>query len=356
MDYSRFYTPLEVASLLIRMLSIPQPERIIDICCGSCNLLNVAGNRWKNAKLTGVDIVSQISDGIHFVRMDGRDFALRATQLYPLVLANPPFDFVEIKREYPQLYKGVFKTYRTSRLENEMLLANLLLLDETGVLLIIMPSSFVEAESNRNIRKIIGQNYYVKNIIKLPEDTFGVAHINCYVLEIRHRLGQRFYTRFCAAVRDNNTYKLTNKVTISQKNIRDGNWCAVNRHKTDVKWDIRRGNISSQTFSDSGVPVLHTAKQSNDWKPSIRYIKSVVDTPVYADHGDIIVSRIGKSAGQWCQYFGNRIPISDCLYRIKDPDGSIASALEGKEYNLIKKGVAVRYITVDDFMSWFFLL
>ncbi len=354
MDYSKFYTPQEVASLLIKMLSIPQPKRIIDICCGSCNLLSAAGRRWKDATLTGVDTASQIADGVQFVRMDGREFAIQTSQRYPLVLANPPFDYVGIKREYPELFDGVFETYHTSRLENEMLLANLRLLDKTGVLLIIMPSSFVEAESNREIRKIVGRNYYVKNIIKLPEDTFGASHINCYVLEIRRRLGQRICTKSCKAFRDANKYFLSEKVTIHQRDIFEGNWHTDFWSKpNNIELNIRRGNISSQSFSDSGLPVLHTAKQSRNWKPSIRHIKNAVKMPVYADYGDIIVSRIGKSAGQWCRYFGKRVPISDCLFRIKDPDGSIADALAGKKYDHEIKGIAVKYITVNDFKSWY---
>lgn len=47
------------------------------------------------------------------------------------------------------------------------------------------------------------------------------------------------------------------------------------------------------------------------------------------------------------------MPISDCLYRIKDPGGAIANALAGKEYDLAQKGVAARYITMDDFVSWY---
>jgi len=51
---------------------------------------------------------------------------------------------------------------------------------------------------------------------------------------------------------------------------------------------------------------------------------------VYAESGDIIVSRIGKSAGQWYIYLGEKILISDCLYRIKDPTGKIPSRLQGR--------------------------
>lgn len=353
MDYSKFYTPPQIASLLIKMLDIEAPSEVIDICCGSCNLLHAAGARWKKANLVGVDIAKNISANAYFTQMDGRKFAIEHTQLYPLVLANPPFDYVEKIREFPQLYQGIFETYRTSRLENEMLLANLLLLESSGTLLIIMPSSFVEAERNRDIRKVIGKNYYIKKIIKLPEDTFGTTKINSYALEIRCNLNGRHYTKLYSAVKNDYEYCLSVKGTISQKNIREGNWYIGEQHISDLSWDIRRGNISSQAFRDFGLPILHTAKHSSNWMPSIRYVESYNDSPVYAGAGDIIVSRIGKSAGQWCQYWGERIPISDCLYCIRDPDGRIAENIMGKKYNLAQKGVATRYVTINDFKIWY---
>ena len=51
MDYSKFYTPPKIANSLIKELSIPEPDKIVDICCGSCNLLIAANNRWTKAKL-----------------------------------------------------------------------------------------------------------------------------------------------------------------------------------------------------------------------------------------------------------------------------------------------------------------
>ena len=90
-----------------------------------------------------------------------------------------------------------------------------------------------------------------------------------------------------------------------------------------------------------------------DWKPSIRFIKEEVKNSVWVEEGDIIVSRIGKSAGKWCQYTGERIMISDCLFRIKDPTGSVINRIDGHQYDHTIKGVATRYITTSDFLFWY---
>ena len=116
--------------------------------------------------------------------------------------------------------------------------------------------------------------------------------------------------------------------------------------------DIKRGNISSAYFIESGCPILHTSKIRDTWEPSIRYTSNKVLPNTYAETGDIIVSRIGKSAGQWCIYQGNKIPISDCLYRIKDPEGVLYNRIQGKKFDLKLRGVATQYITMADFKKW----
>jgi len=354
LDYSKFYTPPHIASLLVKELTEIQPDTIIDICCGSCNLLHAAGKRWKKAKLFGVDVVKHDTSDVCFTHMDGRKFAIEHSAKYALVLANPPFDCVEKEREFSELYSGIFSKIRTRRLEIEMLLANLFLMQDNGTLLIIMPSTFVEATGRKTIRKLVGENYYVKSIIKLPEDTFGASHINSYALVIKHCTAARQVTNYYSLIYANQEgHRFSSKKIVSQKHIKNGDWMPFMHLSLDADLDMHRGNISSQAFVSSGTPVLHTAKRSRPWMPSVRYIERPFESAVYAECGDIIISRIGKSAGQWCQYNGKRMPISDCLYCLKDPDGSVLERLGNKEYDFPQKGVATRYITMKDFVSWY---
>jgi len=353
LDYTKFYTPPATATVLVDKLNIPKPDVVIDICCGSCNLLHAARNRWKSANLVGVDTNANLSADISIITMDGRRFATNNPNKYPLVLANPPFDCMSSSKEFPMLYCGVFERYQTKRLENEMLLANLILLRENGTLVIIMPSTFVEAESNIAIRSLLGTNYYIKNIIKLPDDTFGTTGIRSYALIIKNCTPRRRITKFSEIISCGEELKTIDVETVPQKRIAVGEWY-INTCLTHNKgqYNIRRGNISSQMFSETGKMLLHTSKRCDDWKPSLRMFSTNIDNLIYAETGDIIVSRIGKSAGQWCRYEGETIPISDCLYRIKDSDGLIYKAIKGHSFDFPQKGVATRYITMNDFLSW----
>lgn len=352
MDYSKFYTPSDVARLLINELELSTPEKIVDICCGSCNLLHAAKERWGSSELFGVDVDSHPLKDVNFLKMDGRKYAISHTNEFALVVANPPFDFLQTEFEFPELYQGAFSDFCSSRLEVEMLIANLLMLKEKGVLLIIVPSSLVEASSYHKLRKLLAQNYFISKIIKLDEDTFGAAHINSYALIINNSIRMQYTTKAFTAQKNGDRYEITAERDISKNQMESGCWAGFDTSSFKNQLDIRRGTISSAAFRDRGKEVLHTAKYDENWKPSVRYISEEEETSVCAEQGDILVSRIGKSAGQWCVHNGVKTPISDCLYRIKDPNGVIHKKIKGRRFDFPLKGVATRYITMDDFAMW----
>jgi len=352
MDYTKFYTPPEIARLLVQQLNISTPSAVVDICCGSCNLLRAAGARWPHAKLIGADIVSHKSQGVICIKSDGREFALEHTGEYPLVLANPPFDFVSSKCEFPKLFEDISFECKTSRLEVEMLFANLRILKEHGTLVIIIPSTFVTAERYRNTRRYVAQNYHVQRVIHLPNDVFGSTNISSCALVIKREKISHHYTKRFFVRNSNGNYSISKGINIPQASVRSGDWGTIPVCRLKKGYQFRRGNISSSYFKEAGIAMLHTAKSNNPWEPSVRYISTVPNGAVYAENNDIIISRIGKSAGKWYKYQGPRIPVSDCLYVLKDFDGSIFEKINGKQYPYQVKGVAARYITISDFVSW----
>lgn len=352
MDYSKYYTPLSIAELLIKQLNIGTPEKIVDICCGSCNLLNAAKQRWRKATLYGADIANHNVSDVVFENIDGREYALNHQKEFPLVLANPPFDYLETKNEFPQLFQAPFDAYNSSRLEIEMLIANLLMLQDGGTLLIIMPSSFVEGETHNSAREIIAKNYQVQRVVELDECTFGASHIHSYALIIKNKICKRYTCELMFAEKQSQNFTLRSIKKMTSSDLIKGLWTGKSVTKQGISLDIKRGNVSSASFQEKGQPILHTSKLSDSWAPSIRHIDENFVANAYAETGDIVVSRIGKSAGQWCVHSGEEIPISDCLYRIKDPKGKIYKKIKGKVYDKKLRGVATQYITMHDFESW----
>jgi len=357
MNYEKFYTPPAISEILIKQIEMDtHPMAAIDICCGSCHLLRAAKKRWPDIQTIGVDVVdTQVADVI-FTQSDGRKFAQNSIKKYNIVLANPPFEKLKSKNEYPCLGKGIIDCYTTSRLENEMFLANLQLLDDRGVLMAIMPSTFVEGTSNQALRKAVAETFHLQKIIRLPDSVFGSPKINSYAIVLAKQKKEtptRYYTIFDSEGK----YKISEDSIIEQQYIKNGHWLKhAHTSPTSLTLDIKRGNISSQLFSEpeNGIGILHTSRYSENWVASLRYVRKLPTSTIFAERGDIVVSRVGKAAGCWYEYRKDTIiAISDCLFRIKKPPASIRAAIVGQKYSGIIRGVSTPYITKDDIYNWF---
>lgn len=353
MNYSKYYTPSNISEFLVNDISVEKPNNIIDICCGSYNLLNAAKKKWEHIEVVGVDINSQLKEKYKLRIMDGRQYAIKSKDKYDIVLANPPFRKMSKKREFSDLYVKPFDKYVTNRLENEMLLANLKLLSRNAVLMIILPSTFVEGDTNLNLRKIIANNYVVSKIVKLPNDTFGNSKVHTYSIYIVNKKRKSYYTQWIDI--SNNSHRI-----IDHQQISNGIWNAYAppSNTKNIKPTVIRGKISSNMFTNRGIAVLHSNKKLENisWVPSIKKVPMHIineSSYIYADDGDIVINRIGKSSGYWNKYRGDRIMISDCLLVVKDTNGSIYELIKNVYQLPLTKGVTVQYITVNDFINWY---
>ena len=183
----KFYTPPMLAECLMKLLPKRTYCNIIDICCGSWNLLDAARKQFGPAHYVGVDIDEKAGANCfanaNFLCEDGRKFAIKEKKKYDLILSNPPFGYL---KENERLFKGMeienIKGLINKRYENEMMQANLLLADKEGVLLFILPATFFEGESYLTIRSELCKSYTVHSIVKLPIETFGSSKISTYAL------------------------------------------------------------------------------------------------------------------------------------------------------------------------------
>jgi len=353
MDYSKFYTPPTIAAILIDQIDNFQPINAVDICCGSCNLLHAAKNKWPDIDLTGVDVTRCSFSDIITHCCDGREYVLdKNSDSYSLILANPPFVYMDKKGQYSALYDDLPKNFQDiSRLEIEMLFANLKLLTDVSLLMIIMPSTFIEGSINTKYREYLSNNFKIDKVIRLPLDAFGSSKIKSYAIYITKKTNNKRTFLYNLIKRDNK-YEIQKEALISSKDLLLGNWVGI-KANTKCKLNIKRGNISSQMFKNSGTPILHTAKKAVNWFPSVRFIDHCPPNGIFVEEGDIIVSRIGASAGQWCLYKGESRVITDCLYRVKDFDGQVYKKIKNSYYNGIIRGVATSYITMEDFSNWY---
>lgn len=367
-----FYTPLGVAERLLDLLPEREYKNVIDICCGSWNLLKVAKNRFPDAQFTGVDIqqesVVDCFENADFFVQDGRDFALdayKSHRLFDLVLANPPFGFLKDDNRKFALAKEdyIVPGLNNHRYENEMIQANLMIAEEGASLIFILPSTFLEGEKNRKLRRTLAEKYWIREVIRLPLETFGSRQIHSCAIIIQKTCHQHFSVTNCyELVPNGKNYHIEKKGICSYDRILNGIWTNSEREKKeDTEIYSFRGGISSSQLSETGEEVLHCSSliNRNRWRPARRHCNNekLLTCCKKAKPGDIIINRIGKCAGFW--YFNTEhVYISDCLIVFRSKNGIDLkkcfqkNSTNGK-LNVPIKGVATRYVSASDIRTLF---
>ncbi len=363
----KFYTPPLLAECLVKHLPKQKYNNVIDICCGSWNLLKAAQKVYRNSNYTGVDVDIDAGNNrlkeARFICLDGREFATRERKKYDLILSNPPYGYLEENdRYYRDSSKTVLKELISKRYENEMMQANLILSKKNGVLLFILPSTFFEGDTFLSIRKSLCRNYTIESIVKLPLETFGSSRISSYALIIRNIGKQCKRVSLKEAVNENNKWRINHCKYIPISSMMKGYWIFKDLEKKnhdDI--EIFRGNISTANMSNTGRKVFHNSSKiiNGEWHPSVRYCDDddKLRKAKKVRPGDIIVNRVGRYARYWyiCK---EEAYVSDCLIVIKRDkktsvyDSLMDNTIEG-QLNISKKGVATRYITIKDLRNIF---
>lgn len=367
MSNYKFYTPPMLADCLMALLPKKEYHDVIDICCGSWNLLRAAKKRFGNANYVGVDVDASSKNNCLekavFLCEDGRKFAINEKKRYDLVLSNPPFGWLkEEERVFKNLNIGIIKELNNKRYENEMMQANLLLSNAGGILLFILPATFFEGETFLQIRKKICEKYTIDSIVRLPIETFGNSKIRTYALILENSGSQKKSTRLLEAVCDDKKWKLNKQKDIPLFQLKKGIWLGnENIKEKQQEVQLFRGNISSAQMDDdsTGKIIFHNSSNIVDgqWQPSIRFCsdKELIKRAKKVKPGDIIVNRVGRFANYWC-VSKREAMISDCLIAIKALDNSrvyeslVRNSTNGK-LNIQTRGVATKYVTLKDIMG-----
>lgn len=346
-DYSKYYTPPKIAKELVQFLDIKDGSTAIDICCGTCNLLYAAYSNNPSLKCYGIDITDVDISWCKTRKSDGRKYSIATKQRFDIALANPPFGNIKDNSYASQLYVGRYSDLKSNRIEIEMLISNIKLLKKDGILLIIMPITFVNGISYNKIRQIISKHHFIKSIIELPSNAFYPEKINCCAIVIKKEKNTK--NEPCTFYSMNSNFVVKTKNIIEYSRILNGCW-EYDYTNTQNDFLITRGKISSNMFVETGIPVLHTSKKRENWFPSERYICIInkAKKQIVAEKGDLLISRIGNSAGYMCVYNGPPKYISDCLMLIKSPNNIMIKRLQDMDLRSLVKGVSTPHLTATD--------
>lgn len=360
-----YYTPIDLARAIITIIPDINVNTMIDICCGSWNLLKAGKERFPNASLTGVDIdksskIHRITNS-NFKVMDGREFArkeYKKGKTYDLILSNPPFGAIsENERKYnsKEERKNYYSHLINKRYECEMMQANMLLAHDRSVLLFILPCTFVAGNRFQKVRYQIAKDYSVLAVIRLPASTFEGGEINTFAIVLQ-KGNNTSPAILYEAINNEGTWIFNKLESVWQEQFKQGDWWIKKQFQKGKNVRIIRGNVSSSYFGDKGQEILHcAAKKDGKWLPSIRYYSELIDkkSTIKADKGDVIINRIGRSAGYWCINEDDGVVISDCLLVLKSTTKKMIKVLENNSDSSGRllvpiRGVTASYVTAED--------
>jgi len=367
-DY-KYYTPVSLLDALLEYIPEKQVENVVDISCGSFNLLKSALKKYPNARCVGVDIENQdVSDcsNICFVKQDGRVFSKQQHEksvTFDLILTNPPFG--RLKKE-DRLFEDEPNAELCSRYECEMMYANSLLAQEGSYMIAILPATFVEGDLYLKYRKKLAKSYAIRQLIKLPGNVFSRGNISAYAIILYRTDAEKIRdTQIGNAIYENSKWIIACEYSVPPDDIIRGFWVSSNlsmipKEKKEIDC-IYRGNISSTYFSTDGDEILHCSSifEYGKWVPLVCHCKGYPpNNAKYVHDGDIIVNRIGKNAGFWTKYVGESRLISDCLIVVRGGIGIERylnqHSTDGR-LEIPLKGVATKYISISDLMASYFV-
>ncbi|MEI6545279.1 MAG: N-6 DNA methylase, partial [Methylococcales bacterium] len=166
-------TPNKIAELIAGVAGIYSPESVIDICCGTGNILSY----FKNiSRVRGVDINS---DAVHVAQLINANADILSANILKYDIGDVKYDLV-----IGHLPFGA-RTIDKKPLEIELIKKGLELLADNGVAIFIVSEGLLTNSEAAEFRHELLSSYALDMVISLPAGAFSYTFIKTSVLVLR---------------------------------------------------------------------------------------------------------------------------------------------------------------------------
>lgn len=170
-ELGQFFTPHDICKTMVDMTSPENTDMILEMCCGSGNFLNHMPNLLNTYGFdideNAVKVAKHLYPDAEIETMDLKRY--NPEQRFDIIIGNPPFnlDFGGIQSQYYFCNKAYD------------------LLNPSGLLLIIVPSSFLQSDfwDKKNVRRMERQFSFLGQA-KLDPDAFSSLGVNNFETKI----------------------------------------------------------------------------------------------------------------------------------------------------------------------------
>lgn len=383
-ELEQFFTNEHMSRLIASKLKAKQPKTVIDVGAGEGALLGAIKDRWKSARLLGVDIdprvrKAQAVSHIESILGDGLDHKLPAfieTKYghIDLAVSNPPYTAIRGNKSTELILKdaGLFDAIGKSKnypAELVFLAQNLRILKDEGALAIILPSGIINSDRWVKLRKLLCGSHRLTTVIELPDKIFEKTEAKTYALILQK--GGR--TRSVRLLKTDEEGVLSSciKITARQAVERmDFSYYLADRSKDslaaphftlrELGAQVFRGQLSCSMAKAVKVKLFHTSDMgSSPTSLRISGDRSGLGHPHAIKKGDIIVARVGtRCIGRMCFISGGYAIASDSVYVIRlAPEfqqyawKAFSSENGIEQIKALCRGVCAKYVTKDQLLD-----
>lgn len=370
-NYNQYFTPEFIAEKALSFISRTNIKNVIDPAVGNGVFIKVAANRWKNAKLYGIDIDKDVIEELNKFEIPNSDFLcgdsiLHETWQFPevqkviakggfeLVVGNPPYSSwmhrIELKEILINYEMG--KNYKTLRKSQaiEILFIEIFvkLCREEGFIVIVLPDGILSVPQYNYVREFILKNTEVLKVINLPRNIFENTSAKTSILVLQKSKKSLNYKVQISDIDKNGIINHTIKVSANNL-INRMDYCYYQKFKNSYIQQLlknkylvknlknyviycKRGKTiygKERSFSKNGLRFLHS---TNITETGINYNKEKkIITPnskmdiksAYAELDDILIVRVGDACIGRTAIIATKKDIgvvSDCIFRIRVKD------------------------------------
>lgn len=173
-DNGIFFTPLDIITTIYNFISDIknyEVKTILEPSCGSCQFINFLNKKFDGITIRGIEYNECIFKEIEKINF-GNDNKVELVQFdftkyedktkYDLIIGNPPYFVIsknKIDKKYAKYIEGRPNIYTI------FILHSLEMLDKKGVLVFVLPKSFLNCLYYDKIRKHINEKYKILAII-----------------------------------------------------------------------------------------------------------------------------------------------------------------------------------------------
>lgn len=366
----RYYTPYHVADMLCKSMGSFNKAKVVDLGCGTGNLIQASLNYWHECVYDAYDIDDIALNDIFNNNINLTTFNLDVIHnllpfnMYDLGISNPPYTYFsneKISRNKRTNSKFEEAIFRLNRIPAPLIFLNNLFytVKEGGIIGIILPNGILVNEIYKKIRETLLSEYKILKIIQLESYVFEKTETHAHLLIIKNIKPKSKYVLQFLKLKNNELVEpyLLKNISCTERldySFSTNNLCNDNKKLNQYISKIFRGRKSSKTIKNFQTKTFHTT----NFKKGEKYINATycvekTEDGKYAQKGDILIARVGRDFNEKIVIVNlNYIEISDSIIVIRPKKGKtnfiynhLKSNLGQKFLKSFSQGTGAKYIT-----------